>query len=236
MKDVFNNYFQAHFKQVNDLSDVGFKKSARYYGYFYNDFLPADKNAKILDLGCGVGQFLYFLEKQGFKNYYGIDVSAQQIDFCKEKITDKVQAIDGLEFLKNKKDIFDLIVLNDVLEHISKDRVVQLLRVIYSSLKKNGSLFIKVPNMANPFGLLDRYKDITHELGFTEHSLKETLVAARFEKIAVKGASYPVISFKTAVSKVAEKIIHFCLKLAMLVQGYSGSKFLDKTIIAVAKK
>jgi 2-polyprenyl-3-methyl-5-hydroxy-6-metoxy-1,4-benzoquinol methylase len=236
MKNIYDSYFTSHFKRVNDLSVAGFDKSAKYYDYFYKEFLPNDKHLRILDIGCGTGQFLHFLEKERFTNYYGIDVSDQQIDFCKKNITEKVEEADCFEFLLSKKDAFDLVAMNDILEHIPKDRTTELLNLIRDSLREKGVLLIKTPNMANPFSLMDRYKDITHEVGFTEYSLREILEATQFKHILIKGASYPAISLEAVAGKIAEKVIHFCMKIMFLVQGYSSPKILAKNIIAVAQK
>lgn len=235
-KNVFNSYLNSHFKKLNDLSKKGFETSAKFYSSFYKNFLPQNRNAKILDIGCGTGQFLYFLEKRGYANYYGIDISKQQIQFCKEKITKKVETVDVFEFLKDKKNGFDVIVANDFLEHINKNQLMKLLGLIYTSLKNNGILMVKVPNMSNPFGLINRYMDITHEIGFTEFSLSQILEVVGFQEIQLKGASYPIISLKSVIGKIGEKIVCFLLKLLHLVQGNIVPKIMNNEIIAIAVK
>lgn len=235
-KNILDTYFNSYFKDVNDLSIKGFDKSVKFYSWIYRDFLPKDKNFQILDLGCGTGHFLYFLEKEGYKNYYGVDDSEDQIKFCKEKITKKVELSDAFKFLELKKEKFDLIITNDFLEHIQKQRLFKLLSLIKSSLKAEGILLVSVPNMSNPFSLMNRYKDITHEIGFTESSLTEALKMSGFKDIKIRGASYPVVSFKTAVGKVATIFVYNTLKLLFRVQGHSAPKFLDKSIVALASK
>jgi len=42
--------------------------------------LPEDKKAKIIDLGCGNGGFVYWLQQIGYQNAEGIDISAEQIE------------------------------------------------------------------------------------------------------------------------------------------------------------
>ena len=192
--------------------------------------------SSVLDLGCGNGQFLRFLKEQGYKNYYGIDVSKQQIDFCKEKVTDKVEVADIFGFLRDKKNAFDLVVMNDVLEHIPKEKLFELLGLIHNSLRNNGMFAAKVPNMSNPFGLINRYMDITHEIGFTEFSMIECLGMSGFGDIKVKGVSYPVISVKTAVAKVFEVIVHFIIKILLRIQGCIWPKFLHTEIIGIGIK
>jgi hypothetical protein len=53
---------------------------------------------------------------------------------------------------------------------------------MFNTLKPGGKVFIKTPNMENPFNLRSRYMDFSHEVGFTEHSLYEVLSTAGFRK------------------------------------------------------
>lgn len=80
--------------------------------------------------------------------------------------------------------------MNGVLEHIPKKVIVKALELVHKSLRKGGIFIVKVPNMANPFGLYSRYIDITHETGFTEYSLYEVLNVAGFGNISI----HPTIS------------------------------------------
>ena len=235
-KNILDTYFSSYFKDVNDLSDEGFNKCVKYYSWIYRGYLPKDENSKILDLGCGIGHFLYFLDKKGYKNYHGVDGSADQIKFCKEKVTEKVEMSDAFNFLGSKRDEFDLIVANDFLEHIQKQKLFELLGLVKNSLKTGGKLLVSVPNMSNPFSLMNRYKDITHEMGFTESSLSEALLMSGFKDVEVRGASYPIVSLKTVAGRMAAIIIYGILKLLFRIQGHSAPKFLDKNIAATATK
>ena len=233
-KNFADNYFSSYFKDVNDLSEKGFDKSAKFYSWIYKNFLPEDKNLKILDLGCGTGQFLYFLKKAGYKNYYGVDGSKEQIEFCKKRATESVEVSDAFKFLETKKEKFDVIVANDFLEHIQKQKLFEILGLIYDSLKSGGTLL--VPNMSNPFSLMDRYQDITHETGFTELSLLAVLEMSGFADVEIRGASYPTTSFVTVVGRLGAIIIYNVLRLLFRIQGHRSPKFLDANIIAKAIK
>jgi len=228
-------YLNSMFKYANDLSLKGFERSCKYYGYFYKGLLPENKNTKILDVGCGTGQFLYFLKKSGYKNYYGIDISEEQIEFCKENASKNVFLTDGFDYLKNNGG-FGLIVLNDVLANIKVERLLEFLKLVHDSLGNNGKVLVKTPNMANPFNLGNRYSDITQVMGFTETTLKQALIMSGFEDIIIKGSSYPVISFQSFVARIMEKFIHLVLKISLKVQGQGLYKILDKSVIASASK
>ena len=234
MKEVYDRYYE-HFLKLNTPDEKAFKSVAKSYAAWYKRFLPPNKNAKILDVGCGMGHFLYFLKREGYTNFFGIDISKQQVDFVKENITENVAVADGFDFLK-ENGLFHAICVNDVIEHVPKEKVLKFLHLIFNSLEVGGVVFIKTDNMSNPFGLRGRYMDITHEVGFTEHSLFEVLNTVGFQDIHLMGACHPVVSFKSLIGKLGEWIIHKFLKLMFLLQGYPSPKILSKDIIAIARK
>ena len=45
--------------------------------------LPQDKSAKILDIGCGMGQMLHALRVLGYENVYGVDISDEAVEHCR---------------------------------------------------------------------------------------------------------------------------------------------------------
>ena len=45
--------------------------------------LPTRKDAAILDLGCGYGKFLYFLQNEGYTETRGIDLNPQQLEVAR---------------------------------------------------------------------------------------------------------------------------------------------------------
>ena len=82
-----------------------------------------------------------------------------------------------------------LIVLNDVIEHLEKQELFDLLDAARNALTEGGTLFIKVPNMANPYtGATSFALDFTHQLVFTEISLRQVLLATDFSDITIIGA------------------------------------------------
>jgi 2-polyprenyl-3-methyl-5-hydroxy-6-metoxy-1,4-benzoquinol methylase len=227
--------YHEHFAKMNSPSKEAFESIARHYLEWYGGFLPPDKNAKILDVGCGMGHFLYFLEAEGYKNYCGIDSSAEQVQFVRKNLTSRVIVADIFDYL-NASGSFEVIVANDVLEHIPKDRTLELLTLAHDSLERGGFLFIKTPNMSNPFSMRFRYIDFTHEVGFTEESLRQVLRASGFQEIQIKGGSYVVQSFKSRLGKLGEQIAHKMLKQSFILQGYGLPGILDAHLIAVSER
>jgi 2-polyprenyl-3-methyl-5-hydroxy-6-metoxy-1,4-benzoquinol methylase len=148
------------------------------------DELPQAKNARILDIGCGFGQMLMRLREGGYSEISGIDIGSESVDFCRSQGL-KVDKIDSVEsFAEKNQDKYDLILMSHVLEHIPKEQTISTLCSIHSMLKEGGSYIVMVPNAQSATGVYWMYEDFTHYQLFTAGSLRYTLMAAGFEKIA----------------------------------------------------
>ena len=93
-------------------------------------------DGRVLDIGCGLGDFLEFRPQT-----VGIDINPLLIEYCKKKNLDVYQMeYDKIPFEDNT---FDSILLDNVLEHINNPKM--LLIEIYRSLMSKGKLLIGVP-------------------------------------------------------------------------------------------
>ena len=235
MTQSYEKYHEQYFLQMNDPTREAFESAAKAYATWYRRFLPANKSIKILDVGCGMGHFLYFLEKEGYTNYWGIDLSPSQVRFVGKNVTKRVTLADAFDYLRTN-DAFDVIAANDILEHISKDATQRFLTLLHDALKANGLLFIKTPNMSNPFGLKSRYQDFTHQVGFTEDSLKLVLRVSGFRELQITGTSYAVQSRRSWIAKLGEWITHKILEQMFKAQGYTHPNILEPNLIAICVK
>ena len=186
------NYFSKHYAILNniDLNSEDsildwYKLSFDYYDKFLKQHLKLSEDKKILELGCGIGGLLYFLKKSGCENYLGVDISEEQLSICQKYVTTKVLNEDVLSFLKNHNHKYDLIVLLDLIEHLGKDKIIQFIELLYKTLDLNGRILLRTPNMGSLFGLRSRYIDFTHEVGFTEESIKQVFNQSDFSKVQV---------------------------------------------------
>lgn len=146
-----------------------------YIPYCLDEMIKkTNKNARILDIGCGQGVFLMGLRDMGFKNIYGIDLDQQAVDFCvKNGLNVKRMNCMDLNTLEEK---FDFISMNHVLEHLKKDDVIPMIKHIFDNLlKKTGLLFISVPNAQSNTGCYWAYEDFTHYTLYTSGSLNFVL-------------------------------------------------------------
>tara|TARA_Y100000590_G_scaffold387310_1_gene460717 strand:- start:239 stop:1039 length:801 start_codon:yes stop_codon:yes gene_type:complete len=105
---------------------------------------------KIIDIGCGTGQFAFLAAKKGAK-VKAIDYSIDAIKTAKKKFQHK-----NLEFMVGDaldiKEKFDIIISLGTLEHM--DEPYYALKFYKSLLKRNGKIIVTTPNWTNPRGLI----------------------------------------------------------------------------------
>lgn len=212
-RSLFDQYSETFFDELH--SDIDFEQTARGYGEYYYDCLPHSDEAPILDVGCGTGSFLRFLEIQGYKCTAGLELSAQQAERTRTHVNCPVHVGDVENYLHKRSKFYAAITLNDVLEHIPKDGVVNFLQIVKEGLREDGSLVVNVPNVAGLTTSYVRYNDFTHHLVFTEMSLQHVLRLAGFSHIRFVKQYFP---FKWTLRHMAYRMAHwFWFKIVHLI-------------------
>lgn len=101
------------------------------------------KNKSFLDIGSGSGEVLYFATKVGF-NTLGIEPNKGYAEFSKNDLSLSVINT-TLEKANLKRNSYDVINLNQVLEHLPEP--LNTLKYLKKLLKKNGILVLTVPDI-----------------------------------------------------------------------------------------
>src|ERR1700704_3229618 len=99
--------------------------SAPYLKRLIKKHVPRERSTAILDLGCGFGALLYWLQKAGYTNLEGMDRSAEQVQGAHSLGLDFVQQGDITQHLAARASAScDVIFAFDVLEHFSKEEAM----------------------------------------------------------------------------------------------------------------
>jgi 2-polyprenyl-3-methyl-5-hydroxy-6-metoxy-1,4-benzoquinol methylase len=207
-------------------------------------FIPQDKTTNILDLACGTGHFLYFLQKEGYANTLGIDISQEQVAMATQFGVNNVQVDDLFSFLPKHLNEFDMILASHIIEHLTKDEIINFLDCIYRALKPNGTVLIGTLNAFSLFGASCAFGDFTHEVGFTPISLTQVLRVCGFNDIKIHGEQPVALDFR---GKLREILWWVCKKMLLsflyIERGYGREMIsqrqtfiLEPRIFAVARK
>lgn len=150
----------------------------RYLTTLLSHAYPVKGSAKILDYGCGFGQTLRELIRDGYEDAEGYDIEPTALNFCRQE---GLSVIDGnVDKIKRK---YNLVIMQHVLEHMPKEHVIDVLRDIKNHLVDGGGVIITVPNAQSSTGSYWAYEDFTHHTLFTAGSLYYVLYKAGFTDI-----------------------------------------------------
>lgn len=119
------------------------------------------KNQSILEAGCGLGQWVYCLSKQGYK-ISGVDNAPITITKTKKAYPKIKLKVGDVEKLPYKDNSFDVYLSFGVVEHFKKGPA-KVLGEAYRVTKKGGLLYLTIPYLNIPRYL--RYKIFTKQKG-----------------------------------------------------------------------
>jgi 2-polyprenyl-3-methyl-5-hydroxy-6-metoxy-1,4-benzoquinol methylase len=148
-------------------------------------WLPADRKAKCLDLGCGSGLLLESLRQAGYFDLQGVDLGGPTVDLARKRGFEVVQD-DLRDFLQKSNERFDLITAFDVVEHFGKDEIIDVLTLIHDRLSPGGLFILQTPNAMSPWSASYRYHDLTHEWIFDPHCIAALLQLVGFQDIRIR--------------------------------------------------
>ncbi len=189
------------------------------------DLRGSDKSSAVLDVGCGKGEWLAWLSHQGFTNLCGVDASESDLQVAASLVKD-AKLIRGYaaDFLKDRRDAFDLIHGKDVAEHMTKDEFIAFLKQAHAALRPGGRLWLLTFNAQAPLAAATRYGDFTHELGLTPRSAAQCLRACGFDRVAVRGVHYCTRSPGGQARRLLSSFVHRIARVMLrLRHGGSGT-------------
>ena len=241
MKELYDSYYEEIFSQNKSqrLDKKSYDLIVRKYKWNYDRFFKnIPKDAKILDIGCGLGQFLYYLKKNGFNKIRGIDISKNQVEIALQMQSqlDIIYIEDVTDYLSQHIGEYHVITINDVLEHIEKVDLIPFLKKIYNALTTEGVLIVKTINSAYPLGNFARYQDLTHTISFHEKSLIQLLRHIGFKDIKCYQEEIGIYNILFLIKKIIVIIVRFFLRTLIYFSESDWQRIISINIISIAKK
>lgn len=234
---LFLSYHDSHIVHLGIDDPKKLTWFSRYVKFNYLKYIDSfDRDAaSLLEIGCNRGYLLAALSHFGFKRLAGIDLSPSDLDAAKKIApTAELTCENAFDFLANKSQCFDVVILKAVLEHFPKDEIIPFLTLIQKALKKNGIAIIDIPNMDWLFASHERYMDFTHEIGFTKESLSQ-IIRNVFSDVEVIPVDVVMPAFLGRLKCILSRFILGKLLSWADPEGASNPIW-ARSIIAVAKK
>jgi len=155
-----------------------------YLTEFIAKHFPQDREARILDIACGHGKMLYFLSAAGYIHAEGVDVSQEQVDAAHRLGIPNVvcgPAFDHVAGLPDES--LDVAILFDILEHLEKQDLFDLIDEVHRTLRPGGVCLVHVPNGEGIFAMRVLFGDLTHRQAFTQKSFAQLFSTLGFTRI-----------------------------------------------------
>lgn len=141
-----------------------------------------EKRRRVLDIGCGEGQFLELLKGQGIDSA-GIDLDARMIESCVAKDLPVEQA-DLFAYLPGHSGEFDGLFCSNVIEHLAMPDALRLLKLAYDALLPGGMLLLATENPESLIvQLCEFWRDATHVRLYHRSLLEFLLSFSGFDHI-----------------------------------------------------
>lgn len=163
---------------------------------------------KLLEIGCGRGEFLESFQKAGL-DCYGINLSS----YCSDnKINLKVRCQDvSRENISYPDNFFDVVYHKSLLEHLYSPEI--LMKETFRVLKPNGLVIILTPDWVSQ--MKNFYEDFTHCRPYTRSALQDALEIFGFSDVHTElFYQYPAV-WKYPVLKVISRLLRLLISTSL---------------------
>jgi len=200
-------------------------------------YLPTERTAHVIDLGCGYGAFLLLLQDMGYEKCEGIDLSEEQVTTARALGVRNVRAGDVMELLAERSDV-QCITMIDVIEHLNRNEAISVLSACHRALAPGGRLILRTPNVDAAFGTVLSYGDLTHELHLNKLSANVLFASLPYTNVGV--LPVPPVGGNLVARTIRSIVRPFASlhrRILGIVYGMPQSYYLDTpNMIIVARK
>lgn len=232
--EIHNMYNEDYFK------GKGFDKSIDYYSGLKkkdawnivnrNRILNIEKYTKkgrILDIGCGLGDFLDVARLEGWKSY-GVEVSKFSANFAKKRF--KVNVFNGtLKKARFKTGFFNAITMIEVIEHL-EDPLSEL-KECNRIMEKGGIIVIQTGNIDGLYAKISGsgwfYFLLGHLNYFSKKTIRKALEISKFKVLKIyNGDEISILAhsrcFWYYLNKNPYNFLKYCKFLTILIARKLG--------------
>ena len=236
---IYGQYVTARDKVLTPTNIEGLRPRLPYFRQVIQRHFPQDRDAVVLELGCGHGAFLYAMHEAGYKRARGVDWADEQVRAARDLGIAGVEQGDVMSALAATAiGSVDVVVTFDLIEHLTKGELVTLIDEVRRVLRGGGRWIIHAPNAEAPFGARMRYWDFTHELAFTRSSITQLLKASGFSSVRCHEDEPVPHGIRSVVRFLLWKMIRLGLLSYIAVEtgGFDRRAVFSQNLLAVADR
>ncbi len=255
---LLNNIFSG-IKRVRDHSEPSLSYPEMEYNWgkkkmaFYTPYIDL-KDKIILDAGCGLGGKTVLYAENGCKSIIGIDMDENHINYAREfsikkGVFNAAFMTGNLSTLPFKSNTFDIIFLNDVVEHLRRPILINALAECKRVIKVDGKICLEFPPWTSPFAAHLNIKVPWCHLFFPQETLinltRRMNPKPRLGKLSViehflELNHITIEEFKDIIKKLDFKVINHELVMLNNIKTFTYvpfyNKFLTSRVVAVLSK
>lgn len=235
-EELMNRYYSVLNSEFYHSGKEVYNENKKEYEDYTSLIQGFKKNGSVLEIGCGNGFLLKTLEAVGY-DCYGVEPSPMAFNHAKNQLGLKVENkfLTDSSFYNSK---FDIIILIDVVEHITDMQNFML--QIKNVLKDDGILFIGTGNIESLNARIAKdnwgyFLSWEHVSFFNKKSMHYLLQKNNFKNITIRTTSLqhkPIQNTIEFCKNLCKKFINPFLK----VKYYHGITFDHFIVTAVNQK
>jgi 2-polyprenyl-3-methyl-5-hydroxy-6-metoxy-1,4-benzoquinol methylase len=214
--------------------------NASYYDDNYRRFLPDNRNAPILDIGCGHGDFVRYLSEAGYRHITAADRDPQAIATLQnvDGVTAKtLEAASGE--IEQHTGGWTLIVAKQMIYYFDRRDAPAFVAAMDRALAPEGRLIVEIFNGALLSSRFTELKDPGILTAYTENGLRRLLEQNGFTIEHLFGAISRSNGLKGALYSAARALWFRLYRLLLILERGRDDELpliSNKSIIAVARR
>ena len=151
------------------------------------DYLPLFASASnVVDIGCGRGEFLDLLKRQGV-TARGVDTNPAMVELCRSRGLE-AECADAVTHLESQPDLaLGGLAAIQVVEHFEPAYLARFLETAYRKMRPGAPLILETINPACWMAFFETYiRDLTHQRPLHPDTLKYLVQANGFQHVDVQ--------------------------------------------------
>lgn len=152
--------------------------------------IAIDAGTFLIEVGFGNGAFAAWAVSRG-ATYRGTEIDGVLIARGREKGYDVHPATLDLASIAGGRRV-DCIVAFDLIEHLSSEEALELLRSAESCLADHGRILIRFPSGDSPFGRAIQYGDMTHKSVIGSGKIRQLAALAHLHPLRIGPPAFPL--------------------------------------------